>query len=125
MDATERIKSLLEQRGWTAYRLSKSCGLSENTIATILKRNSLPSIGTLESICKGFGITLSEFFAEGDLIEVSSDTKQLIEYWGGLSPTQKKTILRGIEHVQHFLDLIFRHRIKPQQRAIKMYISGY
>ena len=59
MDATERIKSLLEQRGWTAYRLSKSCGLSENTIATILKRNSLPSVGTLEAICKGFGITLS------------------------------------------------------------------
>ena len=57
MDATERIKSLLEQRG------------------------------------KGFGITLSEFFAEGDLIEVSSDTKQLIEYWGGLSPEQKKSIL--------------------------------
>ena len=47
MDATERIKSLLEQRGWTAYRLSKNCGLSENTIATILKRNSLPSVGTL------------------------------------------------------------------------------
>ena len=30
---------------------------------------------------------------EGDLIEVSSDTKQLIEYWGGLSPEQKKSIL--------------------------------
>ena len=64
-----------------------------NTIATILKRNSLPSVGTLEAICKGFGITLSEFFAEGDLIEVTSDTKQLIEYWGGLSPEQKKSIL--------------------------------
>ena len=93
MDATERIKFLLEQRGWTAYRLSKKCGLSENTIATILKRNSLPSVGTLESICKGFGITLSEFFAEGDLIEVSPDTKQLIEYWGGISPKQKQIIL--------------------------------
>ena len=93
MDATERIKFLLEQRGWTAYRLSKKCGLSENTVATILKRNSLPSVGTLESICKGFGITLSEFFAEGDLIEVSPDTKQLIEYWGGISPKQKQIIL--------------------------------
>lgn len=71
----------------------KKCGLSENTIATILKRNSLPSVGTLESICNGFGITLSEFFAEGDLIEVSSDTKQLIEYWGGISPKQKQIIL--------------------------------
>ena len=93
MDANERIKSLLEQRGWTAYRLSKSCSLSENTIATLLKRNSLPSIGTLEAICDGFGITLSEFFAEGDLIEVSPDTKKLIEYWGGISSEQKAVIL--------------------------------
>ena len=99
MDATERIKSLLEQRGWTAYRLSKSCGLSENTIATILKRNSWPAVGTLEAICKGFGITLSEFFAEGNLIEVTPDTKQLIEYWGGLSPTQKKTILELVKNM--------------------------
>ena len=99
MDATERIKSLLEQRGWTAYRLSKKCGLSENTIATILKRNSLPSVGTLESICNGFGITLSEFFAEGDLIEVSSDTKQLIEYWGGISPKQKQIILDSLKNM--------------------------
>ena len=93
MDATERIKSLLEQRGWTAYRLSKNCGLSENTIATILKRNSLPSVGTLEAICKGFGITLSEFFAEGDLIEVTPKTKELIDCWSGLSEEQRDAAL--------------------------------
>lgn len=93
MDATEKIKLLLNQRGWTPYRLSKNCGLSENTIATILKRNSVPSITTLEAICKGFGITMSEFFAEGDLVEISSDTKQLIAYWSGLSVEQKNSIL--------------------------------
>ena len=93
MDATERIKFLLEQRGWTAYRLSKNCGLSENTIATILKRNSLPSVGTLEAICKGFGITLSEFFADGDLIEVTPKTKELIDCWSGLSEEQRDAAL--------------------------------
>lgn len=99
MDATERIKSLMEQRGWSAYRLSKNCGLSENTIATILKRNSLPSISTLEAICKGFGITMSEFFAEGDLIEVSPDTKQLIDYWAGLSVEQKASVLELVKNM--------------------------
>lgn len=99
MDATERIKSLMEQRGWSAYRLSKNCGLSENTIATILKRNSLPSISTLEAICKGFRITMSEFFAEGDLIEVSSDTKQLIAYWAGLSVEQKTSVLELVKNM--------------------------
>lgn len=93
MDANEKIKLLLDQRGWTAYRLSKNCGLSENTIRNMLKRNSVPSISTLEAICKGFGITLSEFFAEGDLVEVSPETKQLINYWSGLSIEQKNSIL--------------------------------
>lgn len=99
MDATERIKYLLEQRGWSAYRLSKNSGLSENTIATILKRNSLPSVSTLEAICKGFGITMSEFFAEGELIEVSPDTKQLIEYWAGLSLEQKASVLELVKNM--------------------------
>ena len=99
MDATERIKTLMEQRGWSAYRLSKNCGLSENTIATILKRNSLPSISTLEAICKGFGITMSEFFAEGDLIEVSPDTKQLIDYWAVLSVEQKASVLELVKNM--------------------------
>ena len=99
MDATERIKTLMEQRGWSAYRLSKNCGLSENTIATILKRNSLPSISTLEAICKGFGITMSEFFAEGDLIEVSPDTKQLIDYWAGLYIEQKASVLELVKNM--------------------------
>ena len=99
MDATERIKTLMEQRGWSAYRLSKNCGLSENTIATILKRNSLPSISTLEAICKGFGITMSEFFAEADLIEVSPDTKQLIDYWAGLSVEQKASVLELVKNM--------------------------
>lgn len=99
MDATERIKYLMEQRGWSAYRLSKNSGLSENTIATILKRNSLPSVSTLEAICKGFGITMSEFFAEGELIEVSPDTKQLIEYWAGLSIEQKASVLELVKNM--------------------------
>lgn len=99
MDATERIKYLMDQRGWSAYRLSKNSGLSENTIATILKRNSLPSVSTLEAICKGFGITMSEFFAEGELIEVSPDTKQLIEYWAGLSLEQKASVLELVKNM--------------------------
>ena len=65
MDATERIKELLKQRGWTAYKLSKQSGLAESTVNNILKRNTVPSVTTLESICGGFGMTMAQFFAEG------------------------------------------------------------
>ena len=63
MDATERIKELLKQRGWTAYKLSKQSGLAESTVNNILKRNTVPSVTTLESICGGFGMTMAQFFA--------------------------------------------------------------
>ena len=71
MDVLERLRGLLDERGWTEYRLAKECGLSESTIANIFRRNSVPSITTLESICNGFGITLSQFFADGDMVELT------------------------------------------------------
>ena len=46
MDATERIKELLKQRGWTAYKLSKQYGLAESTVNNILKRNTVTSVTT-------------------------------------------------------------------------------
>ena len=76
MDATERIKELLKQRGWTAYKLSKQSGLAESTVNNILKRNTVPSVTTLESICGGFGMTMAQFFAEGELIEVTPDVSR-------------------------------------------------
>ena len=81
MDATEKIKQLLKQRGWSAYRLAKESDLSDSTIANIIKRNAVPSVTTLESICKGFGITMSQFFADGELIEVNDKTRDLLDCW--------------------------------------------
>lgn len=63
MDTHERLRQLLNERGWTEYRLAKNCGLSESTIANIYRRNTVPSLATLEAICKGFGITMAQFFA--------------------------------------------------------------
>ena len=90
MDTNERLRQLLKERGWTEYRLSKNCGLSESTIGNIFKRNTIPSIPTLEIICKGFGITLSQFFAEGDMVEMNHELKELFENWVNLTPAQKQ-----------------------------------
>ena len=97
MDIHEKLRQLLRERGWTEYRLSKVCGLSESTIANIFRRNSVPSIATLETICTGFGITLSQFFAEGEMVEISPDLKRLFDGWRPLTPEQKKAVLQMIE----------------------------
>ena len=58
MDAQKRIKQLMEERGWTDYRLAKEANLSHSTITNVFKRNNAPTLPTLEVICRAFGITL-------------------------------------------------------------------
>lgn len=90
MDTHERLRQLLNERGWTEYRLAKNCGLSESTIANIYRRNTVPSLATLEAICKGFGITMAQFFAEGEMVEINPELKELFENWVNLTPEKRK-----------------------------------
>ena len=71
MDIHGKLKHLMQECGWTAYKLAKESGLSESTLANIFRRNTVPSISTLEEICNGFHITLSQFFAEGEMVELT------------------------------------------------------
>lgn len=97
MDVLDRLRELLKERGWTEYRLAKECGLSESTIHNIYRRNALPSIYTLETICHGFGITLSQFFAEGEMVEMTPELKTLFEGWRPLTPRQKEAVLAVVQ----------------------------
>ena len=92
MDVHKRLRQLLNERGWTEYRLSKKCGLSESTLANIFRRNTMPSITTLETICNGFGITLSQFFAEDEMVELTPELKNLFDKWISLTPEQKDAV---------------------------------
>lgn len=94
MDVHKRLRQLLNERGWTEYRLSKKCGLSESTLANIFRRNTMPSITTLEAICNGFGITLSQFFAEDEMVELTPELKNLFDKWISLTPEQKDAVYR-------------------------------
>ena len=97
MDVHQKLWQILKERGWSEYRLAKECGLSQSTLANIFKRNTSPSIPTLETICHGFGITLSQFFAEGDMVEMTPELKELFEGWRPLTPQQKEAVLAVVQ----------------------------
>lgn len=101
MDVLERLRRLLDERGWTEYRLAKNSGLSESTIANIFKRNTIPSLPTLEAICKGLGITLSQFFADGEMVEVTPELKGLFDSWVNLTPEQKSLAVQLLKAMNH------------------------
>lgn len=61
-DVLSRLTSLMHAKGWTRYRLAKKAGLSTTTINNLWLRNNVPTIFTLEDICRALGITMAEFF---------------------------------------------------------------
>lgn len=93
MNVIQKIKQLAEARGWTEYRLVKESGLAPSTIANIYHRNTIPSIPTLEILCNTFGITLSQFFSENDMISLSQEQTQLLDHWSSITPEQRKILL--------------------------------
>ena len=101
MEIHARIKQLLAERGWTEYRLSRECGLAQTTIGNLVRRNTLPYMATLETICKGFGISMAQFFAEGDMLEVTPELKEVFDCWVSLTPDQKKAALAMLKAMNH------------------------
>ena len=99
MDTNKRIKQLLDERGWTPYRLAKESGLSDATVGNIFRRNTVPSMATLTAICKGFGITLSQFFAENGLVELTPELQELFDDWVLLTAEQKETARQLIKAI--------------------------
>lgn len=89
LDTLERIRNLLNERSWTEYKLAKESGLPQSTISTLFRRNNLPSIPTLEAICNGLGITMSQFFAERELVELTEEQRAFFNDWAVLSPEDK------------------------------------
>ena len=60
------IKTQREARGWSEYQLAERSGLPQSTISSWYKKDMTPSFASLEKICDAFGITLSQFFADGE-----------------------------------------------------------
>lgn len=99
MNEIECLKKLLDERGWSEYRLAKEANLSNSTIANLFHRNNSPSIPTLRAVCKAFGITTSQFFAEDERYELKPDQKDMFDKWKYLNPEQKNLVNEQIKQL--------------------------
>lgn len=93
-----KITQLLEERNWTSYRLAKESGICESTLNNFFSRGSIPSIPTLMKICKGFGITMSDFFNEEGTVfhELSLTDKLIIAYFHKMEKEDKERMMEFI-----------------------------
>jgi len=92
VDTKQRIAELAQERNWSNYELAKRSGVQLSTIQNMYHRNYEPTIPTLQALCKAFGISLSQFFAVGELADVTEEQREILSLWNRLSDEQKRIV---------------------------------
>lgn len=97
-----RIQELCSARGWTYYRLAKESGITYSTLSTMLNKENMPSIPTLEKLCSGFGISLCQFFADDNGWAALCDEQKVhLAQWEQLDPDSKIAAERYMSFLLH------------------------
>ncbi|MCR5796496.1 MAG: helix-turn-helix transcriptional regulator [Eubacterium sp.] len=101
------LTELLDEKGWSLYRLSNESQVPYSTITNMFRRESCPTIFVLKKVCYTLNLDLWEFFyeietkkrvpdtidsTEADILSLyrrldAYDQKLLYNYLAGLSGT--------------------------------------
>ena len=97
MDVKARLQQLMDERGWTIYRVAKEADIPWSTVRNMFKRNTEPSIATLECICRGMGLTLPQFFDVDHTMGLGLEQQALLQQWSKLSERDRRIIQELID----------------------------
>lgn len=61
-DPLERIRELCNERNWSYYQLAKASGIAYSTLNTMINKQNVPTLPTLQKLCHAFGISVAAFF---------------------------------------------------------------
>lgn len=98
MNLFKKVDEMRIKRGWSFYKLSQESGLTQQTFTKWMEGKTTPTLPALQAVCNAFGITLANFFAEGNLIEVTPDTKLIFDNWHHLTLEEKSSIISIIDN---------------------------
>lgn len=95
-DVLDRIQQLLTFKHWSLYKPAKQSDIPYSSLNNIFNRQTCPTMVTLEKICHGFNISLSEFFSfESNPLRnelLSDDEEELLNTYKELSVQNKKLL---------------------------------
>lgn len=101
MDVLERLRGLLDERGWSPYQLAKRSGVKKTTVYSMFKKNNSPTLPTLQSFCKGLGMSMAEFFSDGETQSyLTPEQIQMLEKWRELSEEQQELLIKLIDNMK-------------------------
>ena len=96
MDVLEKIRKYRLARNWTEYQLAEKSELPQSTISSWYRKKQIPTIPSMEKICKAFGITLAQFFTDDntEAVPLTKTQKELLREWDRLNERQKGIVLK-------------------------------
>jgi len=95
MNVLEKIRQYRIERNWTEYQLAEKSELPQSTISSWYRKNQIPTIPSMEKICKAFGITLAQFFTDdnSETVQITNSQSNLLHEWNRLTERQKSVVL--------------------------------
>ena len=101
-----KIQELLKERNWSLYKLSKTSDIPYSSLNSLFQHNNQPTISTLEKICIGFHISMSEFFSDNTPYRnetpiITKDEQELLDIFRTLSNKDKKKYIEIIRVLEN------------------------
>lgn len=88
------VDRLCRERNITHYVLAKRSGLKDSSVRNMFQKGTIPSYKTLEHICRGLGITITQFFNQSDFLEkLSPEEKELMNYYLKMDYQSRQNLL--------------------------------
>lgn len=89
-----RIMELCKERRWSQYKLAQMSDMPNTTLNNMISKNKMPTITSLERICKGLDMTLAQFFSSEKLYpDVTEEQRELLNQWENLGPYERKLLM--------------------------------
>ena len=103
-DVIGHIKALCVERNWSYYKLAAKANIPYSTLNNMLHRSNIPTIPTLQKICDGLGISLSDFFADSpQSANLTSSQSELLDLFSTLRHDDKQLLVayaKGLNHME-------------------------
>ena len=89
---------------WIRTLVSSSYCESADGRSTNFQKSAVwhnPRLVTFSEEPGSFGITMAQFFADTDMVELTPDMKELFDCWVCLTPSQKSAAIQMLKAMSH------------------------
>lgn len=80
-----KIELICNKKGISKYRLAQDANIPYTTLTNMFKKDTMPTLPTLQKICEGLDITMAQFFTEEESrIDLTEQQRALLLLWDEL-----------------------------------------